>query len=80
MAGNPEMCVRDEYRRIETPDSEGVTVSFTPARIHRLGYEMRRDSRFSSDQAKAFLTLYGTELRHTLEEAAKNFMRKKVGE
>ncbi len=80
MAGNPEMCVRDEYHRIENPDSEGVTVSFTSARIHRLGYEMRRDSGFTSEQAKAFLVLYGTELRHTLEEAAKNFIRKKVGE
>lgn len=57
----------------------GITVTFSPDRIRMLGADIRRDSGFTTKQAEAFLTLYGNEFQAALEEAAKNFITKKVG-
>lgn len=82
MAGNPEGHHNpfNEYHRIEVPDSEGVTVSFSSDRLRLLGRLVRKDSGFSLEQAQAFLTLYGPELREVMESAVRDFVKKKVGQ
>lgn len=48
-------------------------------RLRLLGSKIRKDSEFTSEDAKAFLQLYGEQLKSKMEQTLKDFLQEKLG-
>ena len=75
-AGTPEPHF---YPRPESV-FEGVRANFALDRIRLLATALRRDKGgFSTEQARAFLLLYGEELQDAIDKTVREFLKEKVG-
>jgi hypothetical protein len=59
-------------------DEPQLAISVTINKIRLLGATIRKAEGFTSEQAKAFITLYGSELNDRLEKSVREFLAEKI--
>jgi hypothetical protein len=56
-----------------------MQIEISEQKLRLLGETIRRDTGgFTSEQVRAFLVIYGEELQETIENAVKQFLKKKL--